>query len=189
MGAQVRLSFFAAAFMASSAFCIGAGSGMVTVVEPPAPPRVPPVPPVEPVDAVLVEPADPDDEEELDDELDGRADAPDAPDPVEPVALVELDDSAWSDVSWACAWSKVAWASVTAACSGVWSIVASCWPGVTVSPTLTRTPVTVPFTGKAVVTCETRLTVPVRVSVWETDPLPAVASRYAESVSGLLTWA
>ena len=57
------------------------------------------------------------------------------------------------------------------------------------SPTLTRTPVTVPLTGKAAVTCDTRLTVPVSVSVCDTDPLPAVASRYALSVSGLLTWA
>ena len=112
-------------------------------------------------------------------------------DPVDPVELaaVELVVSASSEVSWACACSNVAWASVTAAWSGVWSMVASCWPGVTVSPTLTRTPVTVPLTGKAAVTCDTRLTVPVRVSVCDTDPLPAVASRYALSVSGLLTWA
>ncbi len=80
-------------------------------------------------------------------------------------------------VSCAWAWSNVAWASVTAAWRGVWSIVASCWPGVTVSPTLTRTPVTVPLTGNAAVTCETRFTVPVMVSVWDTEPFDAVATR------------
>lgn len=66
---------------------------------------------------------------------------------------------------------------MTAACSGVWSMVASCCPGVTVSPTLTLTAVTVPLTGNAAVTWETRFTVPVRVSVWATDPFVAVASR------------
>ena len=39
------------------------------------------------------------------------------------------------------------------------------------------TPVTVPLTGNAAVTCETRLTVPVIVRVWETEPLVAVARR------------
>jgi hypothetical protein len=56
-------------------------------------------------------------------------------------------------------------------------MAASCWPGVTVSPTLTRTPLTVPLTGNAAVTCETRFTVPVMVSVWATEPFDAVATR------------
>jgi hypothetical protein len=42
---------------------------------------------------------------------------------------------------------------------------------------LTRTPVTVPPTGKAAVTWETRFTVPVIVSVWDTEPVDAVARR------------
>ena len=187
-GAQAVASFLAAAFMAARAFCIGAASGIETAAEPDVPPRAPAPDPVEPVDPVdvpvepvePVEPVDPDDDDEV------RPDDPDAPDPVDPELAedpedpedpVELVVVVWSVVSCAWAWSNVAWASVTAAWRGVWSIVASCWPGVTVSPTLTRTPVTVPLTGNAAVTCETRFTVPVMVSVWDTEPFDAVATR------------
>ena len=48
---------------------------------------------------------------------------------------------------------------------------------------------TVPLTGKAAVTCETRLTAPVSVSVCDTDPLVTVATRYALSMSDLAAWA
>jgi hypothetical protein len=182
-GAQAAASLFAAAFIASRAFCIGAGSGMVTVAPPevPVPPRlVDAVEPVEPV-GVPVEPVEARVElavEPVEAPDDVREEAPDpavVPDPPDALDAVVVADS--SVVSCACAWSNAARASVTAACNGVWSRVASCWPGVTVSPTLTRTPVTVPLTGKAAVTWETRLTVPVSVSVCDTDPLVTVASR------------
>jgi hypothetical protein len=182
-GAHATASFFTAAFIASSAFCIGAGSGIIT-----APDRPPPEPvgadeapvgvlvgPEARVD-VLVDPVAPVDPLVP---VDVRAEEPEAPEPVvepEPPDEVVVVDAS-SAVSWAWACNNAAWASVTAACSGVWSIVASCWPGVTVSPTLTETPVTVPLTGKAAVTWDTRLTVPVRVRVWETDPVVALASR------------
>ncbi len=103
-----------------------------------------------------------------------RAEAAD-PSPADPADAVVV--VVWSVVSWAWACSSVAWASVMAAWRGVWSMVASCWPGVTVSPTLTLTPVTVPLTGNAAVTWVTRLTVPVSVRVWDTEPLVAVARR------------
>ena len=112
-----------------------------------------------------------------------RPDDPDAPDPVDPEPAEDAEDPVelvvvvWSVVSCAWAWSSAASASVTAAWRGVWSMVASCWPGVTVSPTLTGTPVTVPLTGNAAVTCETRFTVPVMVSVCDTEPFDAVATR------------
>jgi hypothetical protein len=187
-GAQVAASFFAAAFIAATAFCSGAGSGIFTVPVP-DPVREPPedVDPVAVVDRVEPVPvlpplaaADPEDDPDEDPEEepvaeDGRAEEPDAPEPDELDDEVVVVDS--SDVSCACDWSRAAWASVTAACSGVWSIVASCWPGLMVSPTLTDTPVTVPLTGKAAVTWDTRLTVPVSVSVCETEPLVAAARR------------
>ena len=44
---------------------------------------------------------------------------------------------------------------------------------------------TVPLTGKAAVTCETRFTLPVSVRVCDTDPLVTVATRYALSMSDL----
>jgi hypothetical protein len=52
---------------------------------------------------------------------------PEAPDPAEdpiPPVVVDVEDS--SAVSWAWACRRAASASVTAACKGVWSIVASC---------------------------------------------------------------
>ena len=196
-GAQAVVSAVAAAFMAARACCIGPASGMAA-----APPELrAPAAPVDPVDPV--DPADPADPAELvvGAVLEGvpvllAADDPAALlDPADvPVALAvdaPLDPApvaaplpvaaevvvVWSVVSWACAWSREACASVSAACNGVWSMVASCCPGVTVSPTLTRTPVTVPLTGNAAATWDTRLTVPVMVRVWATEPVDAAASR------------
>ncbi|OPZ48438.1 MAG: hypothetical protein BWY91_03195 [bacterium ADurb.BinA028] len=51
------------------------------------------------------------------------------------------------------------------------SSVASAWPAVTMSPTATDTPVTVPATGKCAVIWLTRVTDPVRVRVCSIDPV------------------
>jgi hypothetical protein len=113
-GAQAVASFFAAAFIAARACCIGAGSGIVTAVEPDVPARAPLPDPVEPVDAP-VEPVDPDADEAADEV---RPDDPDAPDPVDPVPADDPEEPVdpaelvvvvvWSVVSWACAWSNAA---------------------------------------------------------------------------------
>ena len=81
------------------------------------------------------------------------------------LAALAAAAAARSVASCARAWSSCDWASNTLCCSAVGSIVASSCPALTRSPTRTETAVTVPDTGKAAVTCATRVTVPVSVRV------------------------
>ena len=96
-----------------------------------------------------------------------------------PVTLVVLVVDGTTESAVSCAWARAswAWASVTAACRVVGSMVAKVSPTVTTWPTWTGTADTVPLTGNTAVACETRCTVPLSVSVWDTGPRPAVTMR------------
>jgi hypothetical protein len=95
---------------------------------------------------------------------------------VPPLVLVAVV-VVWSDSSVALAFVREALAAVTALRSGAGSRLARAWPAVTVSPTDTETPETVPVTGKAWLTWLTRWTEPVRLRYCATDPMVAVLVR------------
>ncbi len=90
-------------------------------------------------------------------------------------------DELSSAASVALAWARVAWAEMTAALSAVGSRVASVCPAVTWSPMATGTDFTDPETWNEEVAWLALRTVPLRVSVWSTEPLVTVPSRYVGS--------
>jgi hypothetical protein len=94
--------------------------------------------------------------------------------PVLPVAVVVV---LWSDSRVALALARDALAEVSALRSGAGSRVASTWPAVTVSPTETDTPETVPAAAKLWLTWLTRWADPVRLRRCSTDPVVTVVVR------------
>jgi hypothetical protein len=99
------------------------------------------------------------------------------------LVLVLLDVADVADVealsvsSVAFALSSDAVAATTASCSGAVSMVASCWPLVTVAPTCALTVVTMPLTGNETFVWSTFCTVPVTVSSCSTSPVVTTAVR------------